>query len=78
MLTPTMTKFVKWCQETTKPIIADRITEATEELSSVRGLIYNIHHKQQKFLYFYFITIPSGVDRKLMLSWIYTHKIEMH
>ena len=43
-----MTKFVKWCQETTKPIIADRITEATEELSSVRGLIYNIHHKQQE------------------------------
>jgi hypothetical protein len=48
MLTPTMTKFVKWCQETTKPIIADRITQATQELSNVRGLIDDIHYKQQE------------------------------
>ena len=48
MLTPTMTKFIKWCQETSKPIIAHRVAHTTEELSSVRGLIDNIHYKQQE------------------------------
>ena len=48
MLTPTMTKFIKWCQETTKPIIADRVAEATAELSNVSGLIDNIHGKKQE------------------------------
>jgi hypothetical protein len=48
MLTPTMTKFIKWCQEMTKPIIADRIAEAMEGLSSVSGLIDNIPHKKQE------------------------------
>ena len=38
MLTPTMTKFVQWRQETTKPIIADGLAETTQELSNVRGL----------------------------------------
>jgi hypothetical protein len=48
MLTPTMTKFFKWCQETTKDIVADRVAQAMEGLSSVRGLIDNIHHKKQE------------------------------
>jgi hypothetical protein len=48
MQTPTMTKFIEWCQETTKPIIADRITEATQELSNVRGLIDDIYSKRQE------------------------------
>jgi hypothetical protein len=48
MLTPTMTKFVKWCQETSKPIIAHRVAEAMEGLSNVRGLIDDIHNKQQE------------------------------
>ena len=50
MLTPTMTKFVNWCQETTKPIIADRVAEAMEELSNVTGLINNIHQKKQEIV----------------------------
>jgi hypothetical protein len=48
MLTPTMTKFVQWCQETTTPIIAHRVAEAMEELSNVRGLIDDIHNKKQE------------------------------
>jgi hypothetical protein len=48
MLTPTTTKFFQWCQETTKPIIADRVAEAMEELSNVTGLIDNIHYKRQE------------------------------
>jgi hypothetical protein len=47
-LTPTMTKFVEWCQEMTKPIIADRVAEAKEQLSDVGGLIDNIHDKKQE------------------------------
>jgi hypothetical protein len=47
-LTPTMARFVKWCQETTRPIIADRVAEATEGLSSVSGLIDDIHYKKQE------------------------------
>ena len=47
-LTPTMTKFFEWCQQTTRPIIADRVAEAMEVLSNVRGLIDNIHDKQQE------------------------------
>ena len=43
-----MTKFFQWCQETTKPIIADRVAEAMEELSNVTGLIDNIHYKRQE------------------------------
>ena len=45
-----MTKFVNWCQETTKPIIADRVAEAIEELSNVTGLINNIHQKKQEIV----------------------------
>jgi hypothetical protein len=48
MLTPTMSKFIKWCQQTTKPIIAHRVAEAKEQLSDVGGLIDNIHYKQQE------------------------------
>jgi hypothetical protein len=48
MLTPTMTKFNQWCQEMTKPIIADRVAEAIEELSNVTGLIDNIHDKKRE------------------------------
>lgn len=47
-LTPTMTKFIRWCQETTKHIIANKVALATEELSNITGLIENIHHKKQE------------------------------
>ncbi|MFL6360383.1 MAG: hypothetical protein ACJ72V_13710 [Nitrososphaeraceae archaeon] len=47
-LTPTLARFVKWCQEKSKPIIANRVAEAMEGLSSVSGLIDDIHQKQQE------------------------------
>jgi hypothetical protein len=48
MLTPTMTNFFEWCKEITRPIIADGLAQATQELSNVRGLIDNIHNKRQE------------------------------
>ena len=48
MLTPTMTNFFEWCKEITRPIIADGLAQATQELSNVRGLIDNIHYKRQE------------------------------
>jgi hypothetical protein len=48
MLTPTMTKFVKCCQEKAKPIIAHGVVEALEGLSSVRGSIDYIRYKKQE------------------------------
>ena len=48
MLTPTMTNFFEWCKETTRPVIADRLAQATQELSNVRGLIDNIDNKRQE------------------------------
>ena len=43
-----MARFVKRCQETTRPIIADKVAEAREGLSSVSGLIDDIHYKKQE------------------------------
>ena len=43
-----MTKFVQWCQEMTKPIIADGLTETTQKLSNIRGLIDDIHHNKRE------------------------------
>ena len=48
MLTPTMTEFIEWYKNKSRPIIADAITNATNELSNVKGLIDNIHDKQQE------------------------------
>jgi hypothetical protein len=43
-----MIKFLEWCQDKTRLIIADSIAEATDELSNVKGLINYIPDKQQE------------------------------
>jgi hypothetical protein len=48
MLSPTMKEFIEWYQDKSKPIIARNIAEAKDELSTVRGLIDDIHDKQQE------------------------------
>ena len=48
MQSPTMIKFVQWYEDKTKPIIADDIAKAEEDLLHVNGLIDDIYDKQSE------------------------------